>query len=617
MSDIKIFVSCHRDDIELPENALLQPIQVGSALSDRRFAGMLHDDEGDNISYKNPYYCELTAQYWAWKNSEADYYGFFHYRRYLSFAQKKYPTNLFADILLEENDSETLNEIGLTEDRMREVIEVYDFIMPEAGRFANDLTMRRQYEIAEEHHIEDLDCVLDIIAEQHPEMLETANNYLDDTRGYFCNMFIMRKDLFESYSEWLFGILEEHERRRDFSMYDPTAYRVSGYIAERLCGIYLTWLKKQDGLRYCELQRPFFSDVSKPVLLEPVFGESLKPPVALVLSANEYYVPYLGVLLESIRETSSNDRCYDLVVLHKDITARSQAVLRRVVEAENISLRFFNTSRFIRDYESKLFLRGHFRIETYFRLFMQDILPSYRKALYLDADMVVVKDIADLYDEDVEGYLLAAVRDADTAGLYNGFEPQKKHYLDNVLKIEEPYGYFQAGTILFNLDEFRRRYTVTELFDFAASYEWELLDQDVLNYFAQGNVKYLDASWNVMMDWRDIRIKEIIGRAPRPLYLEYMKAREKPAVVHFAGPDKPWSVPESDLADYFWDYATRTPFMPVLLDRLIAARADASYVGMKERIWNMLHPLYVKMFPNGTSRREKAYRIYQKVRGRA
>ena len=50
---------------------------------------MLHDDEGDNISNKNKTYCELTAQYWAWKNMEADYYGFFHYRRYFHLIQMR------------------------------------------------------------------------------------------------------------------------------------------------------------------------------------------------------------------------------------------------------------------------------------------------------------------------------------------------------------------------------------------------------------------------------------------------------------------------------------------------------------------------------------------------
>lgn len=73
---IKIFVCLH-DMFYVPEHALLEPIQVGTAIADKRMEGMLHDNTGENISEKNRMYCELTAQYWAWKNRpELDYYGF-------------------------------------------------------------------------------------------------------------------------------------------------------------------------------------------------------------------------------------------------------------------------------------------------------------------------------------------------------------------------------------------------------------------------------------------------------------------------------------------------------------------------------------------------------------
>nr|MCR4673462.1 DUF4422 domain-containing protein [Lachnospiraceae bacterium] len=82
---IKIFVSLH-DDFFVADNKLLEPIQVGTALAERKIENVIHDNEGKNISEKNKMYCELTAQYWAWKNMpDLDYYGFFHYRRYLSF----------------------------------------------------------------------------------------------------------------------------------------------------------------------------------------------------------------------------------------------------------------------------------------------------------------------------------------------------------------------------------------------------------------------------------------------------------------------------------------------------------------------------------------------------
>ena len=84
-ADIRILIACHKPTY-VPENPLFYPIQVGTALTDRRLEGMTyHDNEGDNISEKNPDYCELTAQYWAWKHLDCDYYGFFHYRRYLTF----------------------------------------------------------------------------------------------------------------------------------------------------------------------------------------------------------------------------------------------------------------------------------------------------------------------------------------------------------------------------------------------------------------------------------------------------------------------------------------------------------------------------------------------------
>lgn len=73
--DIRIFVSCHKA-FPVPEGGLLYPIHVGAALADRPLDGYIRDDSGENISRLNRRYCELTGQYWAWKNEDAEYYGF-------------------------------------------------------------------------------------------------------------------------------------------------------------------------------------------------------------------------------------------------------------------------------------------------------------------------------------------------------------------------------------------------------------------------------------------------------------------------------------------------------------------------------------------------------------
>ena len=113
-SNIKIFISCHKE-CTLLKNKYIYPIQVGSALADKRFPDMLHDDVGDNISSLNPMYCELTAQYWAWKNVDADYYGFMHYRRYFSLNSMRFPEDPFGNIVMDNITDENINKLCLDE----------------------------------------------------------------------------------------------------------------------------------------------------------------------------------------------------------------------------------------------------------------------------------------------------------------------------------------------------------------------------------------------------------------------------------------------------------------------------------------------------------------------
>ena len=80
--DIQIYVISHLlDDIEKTRNDFIYtPLFVGR--NGRDNFGYCSDDNGDNISSKNPYFCELTGLYWIWKQSKADIIGLCHYRRY-------------------------------------------------------------------------------------------------------------------------------------------------------------------------------------------------------------------------------------------------------------------------------------------------------------------------------------------------------------------------------------------------------------------------------------------------------------------------------------------------------------------------------------------------------
>lgn len=247
MADIKLFVCCHQPT-EVPKHPLLVPIQVGAALADNHFPGFLHDDSGDNISEKNRSYCELTAQYWLWKNMEADYYGLFHYRRYL------YP-DMNARWLYRVERTPTLDLLDkLGYGKFSDLIQQNDLILPKGENMY--LPVREHYANAPFHYRKDLTLMEQIVREKHPEMTDALEIYLSSTICYFGNISIMKKDFFYNYCDWLFPLLDEFDRQTDTSGYSVQEQRVDGYLAERLLGVYVTFWKNE--LRIAELPRVHF-----------------------------------------------------------------------------------------------------------------------------------------------------------------------------------------------------------------------------------------------------------------------------------------------------------------------------------------------------------------------
>lgn len=582
MNKIKILVACHKQVPKFNSDIITQ-IQVGAANNKVKFEQMLYDNSGDNISKKNPYYCELTAQYWAWKNLDADYYGFFHYRRYLNFSSKKYSVDSWGNVLEEKISQKMKEKYDLTDDKIIKSVEGYDLIIAEEKSIrkmpGNSRTVYEQYKNGNSLHINDLNIVCEIINTKYPEYREDLKKYLNGTTTCLCNMYIMKKDLFFEYMQWLFDILTEFELRADMSDYSIEGLRTPGHLAERLLTLFYFHVKRTRHLQIKTLQTVVVlnTDYHQQEKILPAFQDN---NVAVALASNDYFVPYMSTLLQSIQEHSSKGWNYDILIITQDISEKNRSILKKqLAAADNFSIRFLDPTEFIEGYH--FFVRGHFSMETYYRLVLPELLPQYNKILYLDSDMVVQDDIAKLYREDVNGYLLAACHDADTAGLYNGYEPDKKDYTDCVLKLKKPYQYFQAGTLLINLEEFRHTYTVEEILKFAASQKFQLLDQDILNKLCEEKVKFVDMAWNVMVDFGGIRQSQIISLAPKWLNDLYKESRKQPKIIHYAGPEKPWLYPEMDFGIEFWKYAKKSPYYESMLYRMSVHHVHAICGNMK------------------------------------
>ena len=229
MSNIKIFICAHKE-APLPQHPYFLPVQAGAALHEH-IKGYQPDDEGDNISANNPHFCELTCHYWAWKNlKNIGIVGLNHYRRYFDF-QKKWP-QFSADKRFVTTQDFLKHEYIFP--NLEKLLQKYDIILPTARHWRVSNT--QQY--GDYHIAKDWDMLRQIIKERTPQYIPAFENTMDHSNiavGY--NMFITNWKHFDAYSEWLFDILFEVERRVPPSD-DPIQSRIYGYMSERLINVF-------------------------------------------------------------------------------------------------------------------------------------------------------------------------------------------------------------------------------------------------------------------------------------------------------------------------------------------------------------------------------------------
>lgn len=255
--DIKIFVS-HCKKARNIQNKIIRPIQVGAALNKRLDGMAYYDDEGENISAMNKKYCELTGIYYAWKNVDADYYGFFHYRRYFSFSPKKNTLTSYVEDLAKSSDGDVIKKYKMDEESIINAVKDYDVLMQKP--YYIFITNRFMYTLAPSGKTKDLDFCLDVIKRDFPHIYKIAKRYMHCPMSYTCNMFIMKKEIFNDYCNFLFHILKKFDEEVDCSSYTPVQYRVCGYLAERLTGVYWYYLKKQKKYKLKTMSRIFFKN---------------------------------------------------------------------------------------------------------------------------------------------------------------------------------------------------------------------------------------------------------------------------------------------------------------------------------------------------------------------
>lgn len=300
--------------------------------------------------------------------------------------------------------------------------------------------------------------------------------------------------------------------------------------------------------------------VDRRTVIEPAFDEN---EVCAVFVSNESFAKYLGVLIYSVIVHCSADRNYHLVILTDDMSRKTMnRIVAMAKDMPNVKIQFVDVNTVMTS--EKVQIEGeNYTKHTYYRLLLPDLMKHHKKVLYLDADVLVNADIAQLFDEDVTGCHMAGTYDVLITA-WQSFPNEMRDYFKSqgLTEIGE---YMQAGVVLFHLEEMRKDFKPGFLLERAEKEKHIFNDQDLLNLYSKGRIKIVGVEWNVLA-LGDESVTTVQRWLPEDLYQEYIRARSAPKIVHYADQQRPGRSLDFDMCDLYWSYARKTPFYELLIN---------------------------------------------------
>ena len=220
--DCEIFVVTHKP-YNVQNNQLYRPICVGNQYTNKMF---LSEHTGENISDLNEFINECTALYWIWKNTNSEFVGLNHYRRYFYNNEIKNRANYLT--------IETVEEIFK---------EGYELILPQETVLSVTVLENIENSVGKDISNKARNILKKIMITYVPEYIEAFDEVMSGTILFACNMFVTNRTILNRYCEWLFSFLIEATKKLDVSFYDSHRKRTMGYFAETM---WTVWLLKQE-----------------------------------------------------------------------------------------------------------------------------------------------------------------------------------------------------------------------------------------------------------------------------------------------------------------------------------------------------------------------------------
>lgn len=305
--------------------------------------------------------------------------------------------------------------------------------------------------------------------------------------------------------------------------------------------------------------------------VHPIYG---KDSINLVFSTDKNYISYLSVTISSIIANSTENKNYDIIILYQEMyDYQKRFILSLMKNHLNVSIRLFNMNEYTKKYSlDRLFTANHISLSAYFRLFVGKIFAEYDRILYLDCDLVVNKDIAELFHTDMKGYPIAAALDTavcnslESKGFDIGAWRNFKKYMADTLGFFDVTHYFNSGVMIIDIAGFNE-VEFDYLIDLAQRNNRFFHDQNVMNAAFENNYYLLPQTWNYQ--WH---VKIFFLDFKKKLPCDFIELCETPDglpnIIHYTSHEKPWKNPYHTYADVWWKYARGTPFYEIFLREL-------------------------------------------------
>lgn len=613
MKDIKIIVACHKPSV-LPNNKLFYPVQVGSAIAARQLEGMAHDNLGEHISHKNATYCELTAQYWAWKNLQADYYGLCHYRRFLCFADVDAPKNVRKQYEAEAIDSYNLSRFGLeNETEMRNIIEKNDVVVGELQDISKLYTPRGNQKTAYKHwtahdraliKIHDLERMLDILSRVSPDVAKSTREYLNGDKFGGFNCFVMKKELFDEMCAIEFKVLEELEKVVDLSTYCQQIKRIYGFMGEIISSGYVYHLEQQKKYKVKHTPLVYFNYTDK----LPSYASAPSFNTISVFFDQTTEMNFMfGTVLQSFLEHVDGNFQYDTYVAIRNLTPNlKQIYMDMAKKYSNVSLSFISIELF----ENMMTDRGKKVVNL--MPFLPWLFPEVNKITVFGPNILFKKSIVDLWLQDIENKPAAAPADILMRAKVNDiYEETAEKYLSKQMR--NPLNYFSTNAVIINTEYIRNHYTEAEIYECSWNNDNHLRSStETLNVLLEGKVEIISQQWNTMYESNDY-LKYQLPYAPNDDYMQLLSARKNPYIVSYM-PNDPWIPAVNEVDVEFWEIARHLPLYHKYLAHMsyMVAPGDKDNRKMIDKIFphnSSIRGWMIKLLPNGSLRRKFAKKI--------